>query len=392
MIDPKINRRSLLARGALIGGFALTPQLAMAAAGTNQRLVFIILRGAMDGLAAIPPIGDARLNQLRGGLAQPPEQFGPMLKLTSDFAAHPALKGFAGLFAAGEASVVHAIASPYRERSHFDAQNILETGGNAAYALQDGWLNRLLPLLPAAPPPVAIAATLPTLLRGPAPTTSFAPSRLPDASAGLKARVAALYENDALLHRLWSEAMATEALADSGAGANDGGAGNPQGLAASAARLLADPAGPRIAVLDLGGWDTHAGQALRLGNQLRQLDGVITTLKQGLGPAWTNTLVIAATEFGRTVTANGTGGTDHGTASAALLAGGRLQGGPAAGRVLGDWPGLSRLFDDRDLLPTTSLNNLFAGAVAGLFGLDPDLVSRHVFAAAPAAPLALLRR
>ncbi|MEY4849435.1 MAG: hypothetical protein RLZZ331_439, partial [Pseudomonadota bacterium] len=340
MIDPKINRRSLLARGALIGGFALTPQLALAAAGTDQRLVFIILRGAMDGLAAIPPIGDARLSQLRGGLAQPPEQFGAMLKLTSDFAAHPALKGFASLFAAGEAGVVHAIASPYRERSHFDAQNILETGGNAAYALKDGWLNRLLPLLPAAPPPVAIAATLPALLRGAAPTTSFAPSRLPDASASLKARVAALYENDALLHRLWSEAMATEVMA----GSSDGGAGNPQGLAASAARLLADPAGPRIAVLDLGGWDTHAGQALRLANQLRQLDGVITALKTGLGSAWANTLVIAATEFGRTVAANGTGGTDHGTASAALLAGGRLMGGPAAGRVLGDWPGLSRLF------------------------------------------------
>ena len=387
MIDPKINRRSLLARGALIGGFALTPQLALAAAGTDQRLVFIILRGAMDGLAAIPPIGDARLSQLRGGLAQPPEQFGAMLKLTSDFAAHPALKGFASLFAAGEAGVVHAIASPYRERSHFDAQNILETGGNAAYALKDGWLNRLLPLLPAAPPPVAIAATLPALLRGAAPTTSFAPSRLPDASASLKARVAALYENDALLHRLWSEAMATEVMA----GSSDGGAGNPQGLAASAARLLADPAGPRIAVLDLGGWDTHAGQALRLANQLRQLDGVITALKTGLGSAWANTLVIAATEFGRTVAANGTGGTDHGTASAALLAGGRLMGGPAAGRVLGDWPGLSRLFDDRDLMPTTSLNSLFAGAAAGLFGLDPELVTRRVFAAAPAPPLALIR-
>jgi uncharacterized protein (DUF1501 family) len=387
MIDPKINRRSLLARGALIGGFALTPQLALAAAGTDQRLVFIILRGAMDGLAAIPPIGDARLSQLRGGLAQPPEQFGAMLKLTSDFAAHPALKGFASLFAAGEAGVVHAIASPYRERSHFDAQNILETGGNAAYALKDGWLNRLLPLLPAAPPPVAIAATLPALLRGAAPTTSFAPSRLPDASASLKARVAALYENDALLHRLWSEAMATEVMA----GSSDGGAGNPQGLAASAARLLADPAGPRIAVLDLGGWDTHAGQALRLANQLRQLDGVITALKTGLGSAWANTLVIAATEFGRTVAANGTGGTDHGTASAALLAGGRLMGGPAAGRVLGDWPGLSRLFDDRDLMPTTSLNSLFVGAAAGLFGLDPDLVTRRVFAAAPATPLALIR-
>jgi uncharacterized protein (DUF1501 family) len=164
-----INRRSLLARGALIGGFAITPQLALAAAGTDQRLVFIILRGAMDGLAAIPPIGDGRLNPLRGRLAQPPEQFGPMLKLTSDFAAHPALKGFASLFAAGEASVVHAIASPYRERSHFDAQNILETGGNAAYALKDGWLNRLLPL----PPPC------PRCCAGPRPPPALPPAACP---------------------------------------------------------------------------------------------------------------------------------------------------------------------------------------------------------------------
>ncbi|MEI6486322.1 MAG: DUF1501 domain-containing protein [Sphingomonadales bacterium] len=379
-----IDRRSLLARGALLSAFALSPRLAFAAAATNARLVFVILRGAMDGLSAIPPIGDGRLDRLRGALAPP--QAGAPTRLTADFAAHPALTGFAGLFAAGEASVVHAVASPYRERSHFDAQNILETGGNAAYALQDGWLNRLLPLLPAAAPPVAVSATLPALLRGPAPTTSFAPSKLPDASDSLKARVAALYESDALLHRLWSEAMATEMMA--GTSSND--AGNPQGLAATAARLLADPAGPRIAVLDLGGWDTHAGQAGRLTGQFRQLDGVLTTLKSGLGAAWGETLVICATEFGRTVAANGTGGTDHGTASAALLAGGRLKGSTAGGRVLGDWPGLSKLYEDRDLLPTTSLNSLFAGAAAGLFGLDPALVTRKVFSAAPAPPLLVL--
>ena len=384
-----ITRRSLIAQGALAGGLAMSPRLALAAAGSNRRLVFIILRGAMDGLAAIPPRDDARQRQLRGGLINPPEQFGAPITLTSDFAAHPALKGFAGLFAAGEAGVVHAVASPYRERSHFDAQNILETGGNAAYALKDGWLNRLLPLLPPAPPPVAISAAMPALLQGAAPATSYAPSRLPDASDALKARVAALYEGDPLLHRLWGEAMATEAMAGMAGVGN--GPGNPVALAQTAARLLAGPGGPRIAVLDIGGWDTHAGQAIRLGNQLRQLDNVIAALKAGLGPAWANTLVIAATEFGRTVAANGTGGTDHGTASAALLAGGRLQGGPAAGRVLGDWPGLSRLFDDRDLMPTTSLNSLFAGAAAGLFGLDPDLVTRRVFPAAPAPPLALIR-
>lgn len=381
-----INRRSVLARGALIGGLALHPQLALAAAGTDQRLVFIILRGAMDGLAAIPPLNDPRLERLRGPLATPPEQQGALIRLTSDFAAHPALKGFAGMFAAGEASVVHAVASPYRERSHFDAQNILETAGNAAYAVKDGWLNRLLPLLPPTPPPVAISATLPALLQGAAPATSFAPSRLPDASAGLKARVAALYEGDPLLHRLWSDAVATEMMA--GSAGDAAGRQNGPALATTAARLLADAAGPRIAVLDLGGWDTHAGQPFRLAAQLRQLDAVFAALKTGLGPAWRNTLVIAATEFGRTVAANGTGGTDHGTASAALLAGGQVAGGT----VHGDWPGLARLHEDRDLMPTSSLNALFAGAAAGLYGLDPELVVRRVFSAAPAPAMGGLIR
>jgi uncharacterized protein (DUF1501 family) len=379
-----IDRRSLLARSALLGGLALSPRLALAAAATERRLVFIILRGAMDGLAAIPPLGDGRLSGLRGRLMEAPPAFGEAHRLTADFAAHPALKGFAGLFAAGEASVVHAVASPYRERSHFDAQNILETGGNAAYALKDGWLNRLLPLLPAASPPVALAATMPALLQGAAPATSFAPSRLPDASASLKARVAALYEGDAQLHRLWSEAMATQMMA----GTSSDGPGNPPALADTAARLLAQPDGPRIAVLDLGGWDTHAGQVQRLANQLRQLDTVIMRLKAGLGSAWGNTLVIAATEFGRTVAANGTGGTDHGTASTVLLAGGRVAGR----RVHGDWPGLARLFEGRDLMPTTSLNAVFAGATAGLFGLDPALVTRRVFSAAPAPAMSGLIR
>ncbi len=383
-----ITRRTLITRGALIGGLALHPRLALAAANTERRLVFIILRGAMDGLAAIPPRDTARLRQLRGALVDVQEQFGAPPMLTSDFAAHPALKNFAGMFAAGEASVVHAAASPYRERSHFDAQNILETAGNAAYALKDGWLNRLLPLLPPAPPPIALAATVPALLQGAAPATSFAPSRLPDASEALKARVAALYEGDTMLHRLWSEAMATEAMASAAmAGAADG-PGNPPALAATAAKLLAGPAGPRIAVLDIGGWDTHAGQAQRLANQLRQLDNVFAALKTGLGLAWSDTLVIAATEFGRTVAANGTGGTDHGTASAVLLAGGRVAGG----KVHGDWPGLSRLFEDRDLMPTTSLNAVFAGAAAGLFGLDPELVTRTAFGAAPAAAMGGLVR
>jgi uncharacterized protein (DUF1501 family) len=373
-----ISRRTLLATGLI----SLTPRLALAAAASERRLVFIILRGAMDGLAALPPVGDRQLAALRGDFGLPA---GPApLPLTTDFAAHPALAGFAGLFAVGEALAVHAIASPYRERSHFDAQNVLETGGTAAYALKDGWLNRLLALLPGqADAAVAVAATVPQALRGAVPVTSYAPSRLPDADQALMDRVASLYEGDAQLHALWSEAMAARAMAGDATGA-----ANPAALARLAASFLARPDGPRIATLEMTGWDTHAAQAGRLAAALGQLDGVITTLKSGLGPAWGQTLVLVATEFGRTARPNGTGGTDHGTASAALLAGGQVAGG----RVLANWPGLSRLYEDRDLAPTVDSNALFAGASAQLFGLDPALVARRVFTAAPLVPMTGLLR
>lgn len=368
-----IGRRTLLQGGAAAALVAALPaSVAVARAATGRRFIFVIQRGAADGLATIAPTGDPAYAGLRGALAE--DSTGGR-KLDSFFALHPALTQAGELYAAREALFVHAVASPYRDRSHFDGQNVLETGGNAAYVLRDGWLNRLLGLLPAGEArATAIAATVPMVLRGAREVGSYAPSALPDASDDLLARVAALYARDAQLHGLWSQAMQTRSLA----GDQPGGGPGPNGaaLGALAARLLGED-GARIAVIETGGWDTHANQRGRLALQLRNLDALVGALRTGLGPAWSQTLVLVATEFGRTAAPNGTGGTDHGTGATAMLFGGAVQGG----RVLADWPGLApaSLYEGRDLKPTLGLDTLIGSVVADHFGLDPQPVLRSLF-------------
>jgi uncharacterized protein (DUF1501 family) len=362
-----LDRRTLISAAA--AALAL-PRLALAAAPTERRFIFIILRGAMDGIGTVIPYADPAYAPARRQLA---ETATAPAKIDGLFALHPALAATAGLFAGKEALAIHAVASPYRERSHFDGQNILETGGVAAYVHKDGWLQRLLAAIAAPPAAIAVAPTVPPILRGDRPVASFAPSRLPDASDDLIARVSQLYEADPLLHPLWGEALAARALA------GDAGKGRQQlpELARIAADFLASAEGPRIAVLEHDGWDTHAGQPARLANQLRQLDAALAALKLGLGNAWAQTVVVAATEFGRTVAANGTGGTDHGTASAAFVAGGAVAGG----RVVADWPGLApaNLSDGRDLRPTTDLYAVLLGILAAHFTLDPALLAPALF-------------
>ncbi len=360
-----IDRRSMmLAGGMAAGALIVAPRMALAAAATDRRFVFIIQRGAADGLHIAAPVGDPAFASARGVLA---EDVASAPKLDGMFRLHPAMSGLHALYTGGEALVAHAVASPYRDRSHFDGQNILETGGVAAYARKDGWMNRLLTLLPDGQrQAIAIAATVPMALRGPAEVASYAPSQLPDASDDLLARVAMLYANDAQLHALWEQATATRAI--TGDMAADNGR-NAAATGALAAKLLAADNGARIAMIETGGWDTHAQQRGRMAAQLRGLDAMIGALKDGLGAHWANTLVLVATEFGRTVALNGTQGTDHGTASAALLAGGAVNGG----RVIADWPGLGAppLLDGRDLRPTMALDALIAGAVSAHFAIDP---------------------
>jgi uncharacterized protein (DUF1501 family) len=284
------------------------------------------------------------------------------------------VKNESSFYAARQALFVHAVASPYRDRSHFDGQNVLETGGSAAYRLKDGWMNRLLSLLPSnEAKALALSSTVPMALRGSREVSSYASSQLPSPSDDLIARVSALYENDRQLHALWSAALQTRMEAG-----NLTEAGGQKGAAtgALAAKMLLGQ-GARIAMIETTGWDTHSAQRGRLNAQLRDLDQLLAALKTGLGAEWMNTLVLVATEFGRTARPNGTGGTDHGQASVAMVLGGPVAGG----KVIADWPGLSpaALYEGRDLKPTTDLDALIAGLLAQHYGLEPARVMSALF-------------
>lgn len=372
MPSQPLARRRLLQWGAAAAAsvFSAGPRLALANAATERRFVFIIQRGAADGLAIVAPYADPDYARLRGALAIDATT---APRLDGLFALHPALVETARLYAAQQALFVHAVASPYRDRSHFDGQNVLESGGTLPFERKDGWLNRLLQLLPrTSNEAIAIAPTVPLALRGAAEVTSYAPSALPVASDDLLLRVQQLYSGDAQLHAMWNAAMDARGMA--GAPTRQQ---NPAELGRLAASFLARPDGPRIAMLETGGWDTHSAQAPRLAAQLKSLDTMLAALRDGLGSTWADTTVLVATEFGRTAAANGTGGTDHGTASAAMLLGGTVQGG----RVLADWPGLApgALYQGRDLTPTMDLDALIAAALGETFGIDPQRVQRALF-------------
>ena len=369
-----LTRRSFVAAAGASGALTLfaTPKIAFARANTQRRFVFIIQRGAADGLSILAPTGDPAFAGLRGDFAQ---DAAGGARLGSFFTLHPALAEAAKMYGQKQALFVHAVASPYRDRSHFDGQNVLETGGSAAYRLKDGWMNRLLGLLPAdEAKALALSSTVPAALRGSHEVSSYATSQLPSPSDDLLGRVSALYQSDQQLHALWTAAMDTRTKAGDPMQAGGGQKGAAIG-ALAAKMLLGD--GARIAMIETNGWDTHSGQRGRLNAQLRDLDQLLAALKTGLGAEWANTLVVVATEFGRTARPNGTGGTDHGQASAAMLLGGAVAGG----KVIADWPGLSdaALYEGRDLRPTTDLDALIAGALAQHFALEPARVMTTLF-------------
>ena len=379
-----LDRRSLLAGSLVLGAGSLAlPRIAFAQGAGSRNLLFVLLRGAADGLAMLAPVGDPGFEALRGASLADYEN---APRIGSFFAVHPALAEIAKSAQAGEALFVHAAATAYRERSHFDGQNLIETGGTAPYATKDGWLNRLAGLMnEGAPAPLralAIAQAVPLALRGSAPVSNYAPSALPQASEDLLARVSQLYAADSELGPLWSRALETKAMAgdDTMRNLNDARAAGE--LAAS---LMRDAGGARIGMIELGGWDTHANQRGAFARSARQLDALLAAYKAGMGAGWADTMVVVATEFGRTAKLNGTGGTDHGTASAALVMGGAVRGG----RVVADWPGLAepQLYEGRDLAPTTALESVLAGAVAEHLRLDPVRAMAQLFPGRDAAPL-----
>ena len=368
-----LSRRSIIMSGITVAAAGALPRFAYAAAGTPKRLVFIIQRGAADGLATVAPTGDPAFAAARRAMAD--ETVGGA-KLDAMFTLHPALVATAGLYTGKQAHFAHAVATGYRDRSHFDGQNMLEGGGSRPYGRDTGWVGRLLTLLPAAErDAIAIAPAVPLALRGTVQVGTYAPSRLPQADADLIARLTALYQDDPLLHPLWDSAVKTQELA-SDIGGNNGRNGADLGKLTASLMLPAD--GARVMMVETGGWDTHSGQRGRLAAQLRGLDQLVGALQAGLGGAWNDTLVIVATEFGRTVEVNGTGGTDHGTGSTAMLLGGGLNDG---GKVSADWPGLGAAarYEGRDLKPTRSLESVIAAAVAHHYALDPKRVMTTLY-------------
>ncbi|WP_224545195.1 DUF1501 domain-containing protein [Mesorhizobium sp. CA16] len=391
---PSLSRRAVLMSGGALFAWAYLPRFARAADKRDPRLIVIVLRGALDGLSTVGPVGDPDYAGLHGDIALSLSGANPALPLDGFFAVNPAMPVFARLFKAGQAAAVHAAATGYRDRSHFDGQDVLESGlpgpGNAT----TGWLNRALASLPAGERVaklggLAVGPSTPLVIRGAAPVLGWAPQALPTPGDALAERVLDLYNHrDPVLAAVLQKGLDADRMAlgdqfDSKTMKPKAGFDNAAGMrqsAQGAARLMAADDGPRIAALAFDGWDTHVnegGATGRLANLLGGLDGAFEEFEKGLGERWRDTAVVAITEFGRTARINGTVGTDHGTGTVVLLAGGAIKGG----RVIADWPGLkpAQLYEQRDLAPTSDVRAVLKGLLADQFGLSPAVLGDKVF-------------
>jgi uncharacterized protein (DUF1501 family) len=392
------SRRQLLLSSGTLFAWAYLPRLARAE-GRDPRFLTFILRGALDGLAAAAPVGDPGWEALRGDKALTLDGKTPALKLDDFFALHPAMPNLRAMFQAREAIIVHACATPYRERSHFDGQDVLESGLTRPVPSESGWLNRALRALapggrvdPNGGKVFGVGPVTPLVVRGPAPVLSWSPQRVMPASDDTVHRLLALYHHSdqklALALEEHSKLVAIEHAGDMeqtpGGQKPAPGPGQARAyfaeVAGTAAKFLAQPDGPRVGALALDGWDTHVNEGIaggRLSQLLGALDDALGAVKTNMGPAWRETVVVLVTEFGRTARINGTDGTDHGTGTVALLAGGALKGG----RVIADWPGLkpSDLYEDRDLKATTDLRAVLKGLLKDHLRADERALAASVF-------------
>ena len=368
-----LSRRQLmggLGAACCLAAHPLVTPLAFAAAPGERRLVVIVLRGAMDGLAAVQPVSDPGWAALRPGGAGAGEPVG-----RGAFAIHPALEPLRPLWEASEAGAVHAVSTPYRDRrSHFDGQDLLEAGvgpGAPAALRREGWLNRLLQSMPGGGPRAAFAVGREEMLilSGPAEVAEWAPRTRLELGPQARLLLGHLYAGDPLLAAAAEEAADLAQIADGGQ--------ERLAPAVALARFAADRLREesRIAAFSLGGWDTHRAQERPLSRALGALSEAVLELRARLGPVWRDTAVLAVTEFGRTARINGSGGTDHGTAGAMLTAGGALRGG----EVLADWPGLADLYAGRDLMPTRDVRAHLAWALHALFGTPRAALEGTVF-------------
>lgn len=382
-----IDRRKFI-QMSIAAGITSTPvaRVAFARANTEARYVFVILRGGMDGMAAVPPYAEGQYGRLRGTLAlSSPSQQNGVLDLNGFFGLHPALKNLHDLYHNNEALVFHAVATAYRERSHFDGQKLLENGTGHPLGANDGWLNRALHSLSGNQGnAIAMAQKVPLVLYGDHQVNSWAPATLPAMEEDTLQRVMRMYQNDDFLMTQLSSAIQTREMADDmnmAPGRGRGrGPGQLKAFIKATGKFLTEAEGPRIAVLESGGWDTHANQGRtngQLANQFRNLDEGLKSLKDALGGQWNNTVITIVTEFGRTVAVNGTNGTDHGTASVAFMLGGAVNGG----KVVTDWPGISKnqLHEGRDLKPTLEMRSLFKSVLHDHMQVSKRALDKTIF-------------
>lgn len=392
------TRRDLLLGSGALFAWASLPRLAHAE-GRDPRLLVIVLRGALDGLATVAPVGDPDWVRLRGDNAMRLDGPVPALALNDMFALNPAMPNLYRLYKAKQAVIVHAVATPYRERSHFDGQDVLESGLTKPGATDSGWLNRAMAALEPAKgirvkpqQAFAVGPVTPLVVRGAAPVLSWTPPRLPPAADDTVMRLLDLYRHtDPALARVMEERMGLAAIARADnmsdmkkAAPLPGGAARVAAFFAeasgAAARFMAQADGPRVGALAFDGWDTHAAEGVtqgRLFSLLGALDGAIAAAETGMGTAWKDTVVTVVTEFGRTARVNGTDGTDHGTGTVALLAGGALNGG----RVIADWPGVGEtaLYEKRDLKATTDLRAVLKGLLHDHLRVEEMALATSVF-------------
>jgi len=369
-MDP--GRRRFLTASALAAAMGALPRFAVAAASrADTRLLIVFLRGGMDGLHVLQPVGDPAYARLRGALADaaPPQAY-----LDGLFAWHPALQTLSTLYAHKSLLPVVAVAPPYRDRSHFEAQDCVENGTGGPGATPSGWLNRCVGAMPGGEG-LALAAVMPMILRGTGNVRTWSPP-LPDAvDPILMQRLQLLYAADPLLAPAF-------ARVDPQGGASIAMRGTAKGsrlvqMADDAGRFMAAPQGPRIAFVEDTGWDTHGNEAAILAVKLRELDDAVQAFQQAAQPVWASTAVVIVSEFGRTAAVNGTGGTDHGTGGLAFVTGGAVRGG----RIGGDWPGLAAgaLNENRDLRTTTDMRALFKGLLRDHLDLQEGVIDRVVF-------------
>jgi uncharacterized protein (DUF1501 family) len=401
LIHLPTRREALIGSGALFA-WACTPRLARAE-GRDPRVLVIVLRGALDGLGMVAPTGDPDWIGLRGDKALVRDGKTPALPLDSFFALNPAMPNLYRLYQAKQATIVHAVATPYRERSHFDGQDVLESGYARPGFRDSGWLNRALTALEpdgrvnprgSRGRPFALGPVTPLVARGSAPMLTWVPQQVLPASEDTQMRVLDLYRHtdSKLAHALEGRRDVVTIARSAGMAAPRPQDGEPAlvgiarvrkyvaDVASAAAGYMAQPDGPRVGAVGLIGWDTHYNEGAvggQLANLLGVLDDGLAAFEKNMGDVWRETVVVMVTEFGRTARINGTDGTDHGTGTVAVLAGGALQGG----RVIADWPSVkpASLYENRDLKATTDLRAVLKGVLKDHLRLDERALAERVF-------------